>query len=284
MAILSANMAEFFDRLPQGDFGHHTFIARLTLRAAMHQSDFEKAHAYCIEVDKEFTRRPLQPNEIRNALTGAYQILSGEKIISPTKRVSIDTGISSNAKGKPEDLEMLQLRSAAIPLNAEEAVSKLFKPDQWINIQADKFNTMIKSAGDWGISQGVGQMEFISYNPFKDIGPRVKENAGERMYLVHEIDDPTWTKADQIGPALALESICPLKMIVDSGGQSLHCWYDWIPGKAEQFKHMSMKLGADPSIYNSPLGLVRLPWGTRKPKTEKGEKYSAIQPILFWRE
>ena len=108
--------------------------------------------------------------------------------------------------------------------------------------------------------------------------------SGERMYLVHEIDDPTWTKADQIGPALTLESICPLKMIVDSGGQSLHCWYDWIPGKAEQFKHMSMKLGADPSIYNSPLGLVRLPWGTRKPKTEKGERYSAQQPILFWRE
>jgi site-specific DNA-cytosine methylase len=42
--------------------------------------------------------------------------------------------------------------------------------------------------------------------------------------------------------------------------------------------------GADPSIYNSPLGLVRLPWGTRKPKTEKGEKYTAQQPILFWRE
>ena len=91
MAILSADMAGFFDRLPQGDFGHHTFIARLTLRAAMHQSDFEKAHDYCIEVAKEFTRRPLQPNEIRNALTGAYQILSGEKIISPTKKVSIDT-------------------------------------------------------------------------------------------------------------------------------------------------------------------------------------------------
>ena len=48
MAILSADMAGFFDRLPQGDFGHHTFIARLTLRAAMHQSDFEKAHDYCL--------------------------------------------------------------------------------------------------------------------------------------------------------------------------------------------------------------------------------------------
>jgi hypothetical protein len=167
-------MAGFFDRLPTGDFGHHTFIARLTLRAAMHQSDFEKAHDYCIEVAKEFSRRPLQPNEIRNALTGAYQILSGEKIITPTKRVSIDTGISTNAKGKPEDLEMLQLRSSAIPLNAMEAVSKLFQSDQWINIQADKFNSLIKTAGDWAISQGVGQMEFISYNPFKHIGPRSK--------------------------------------------------------------------------------------------------------------
>ena len=68
-------MAGFFDRLPQGDFGHHLFIARLTLRVATLQSDFEKAHDYCLEVAKEFTRRPLQPNEIRNALTGAYQIL-----------------------------------------------------------------------------------------------------------------------------------------------------------------------------------------------------------------
>ena len=284
MAILQKDMAGFFDRLPQGDFGHHNFIARLTLRAAMYQSDYEKAYEYCQLVASEFTRRPLQRKEIQNALTSAYQILSGEKVLNSQKKVSIDTTISTSSKGKPEDLEMLQLRSSAIPLNAEEAVSKLFKPDQWINIQADKYNTMIKTAGDWAISQGVGQMEFISYNPFKDIGPRIKENTGDRMYLVHEIDDPTWTKAEQVGPALALEAICPLKMIVDSGGQSLHCWYDWIPGKFEQFRHMSIKLGADPSIYNSPLGLVRLPWGTRKPKTEKGEKYSAIQPILFWRE
>ena len=160
----------------------------------MYQSDYEKAYEYCQLVASEFTRRPLQERDSKRTHL-AYKSSRWESS-KQSEKVSIDTIISTSSKGKPE---ISRCFSSAPPpfLECRGGGFQLFKPDQWINIQADKYNTMIKTAGDWAISQGVGQMEFISYNPFKDIGPRIKENTGDRMYLVHEIDDPTWTKANR---------------------------------------------------------------------------------------
>jgi len=98
--------------------------------------------------------------------------------------------------------------------------------------------------------------------------------------FTHEIDDKGISFEQQLGFIQQLENIAPLKMIVNSGGKSLHAWFHWIAGKRDEFLTLSQKLGGDSRFANSSQ-LCRLPWGTRR---KEGERYSAIQPILFWRE
>ena len=54
-----------------------------------------------------------------------------------------------------------------------------------------------------------------------------------------------------------------LKMIVNSGGKSLHAWFKWTPGNKKAFLELSQKLGGDPR-FKLMNQLCRLPWGTQQ--------------------
>ena len=286
MAILKSNAEAFFGKLPAGDVGHHFMLSRLTIFAANHQSDYDVALKYCQAIAEQFPRRPAKPNELEHLLIGAYQIISGEKIIGPKLPfVKKDEKVANDMLGKPGDYERLILRSDPIPGNAAEAIAKLFEPSDMLCIQPDRYKPTLAFASEWASRPDLSAFQFISHNPLIDhADSRKSENFKSPRYLVHEIDDKGISHEQQLGPALALEKVCPLKMIVNSGGKSLHCWYQWIPGRKEQFRRLSIKLGADPSIYTTPLHLVRLPLGTREPDPERGQPFPAEQPIIFWKD
>jgi hypothetical protein len=54
---------------------------------------------------------------------------------------------------------------------------------------------------------------------------RCHANVAARRWIVAEFDGPDVDKRAQAKLASVLAMGLPLKMAVDSGGKSLHCWY-----------------------------------------------------------
>jgi hypothetical protein len=166
-------------------------------------------------------------------------------------------------------------------MNAGEAVSKLFDPSEYIFIQrqvAEKGRLL--PASDWIAQPDLSQYQFITYNTF----PSQATNRSEsqvlgRKYLLHETDDPSLSFEQQLGLIKRLENEAELKMIVNSGGKSLHAWFKWTPGNKKAFLELSQKLGGDPR-FKLMNQLCRLPWGTRR----KEASLPAAQPIIFWKD
>jgi hypothetical protein len=166
-------------------------------------------------------------------------------------------------------------------MNAGEAVSKLFDPSEYIFIQrqvAEKGRLL--SASDWIAQPDLSQYQFITYNTFPaDATNRSEAQVLGRKYLLHETDDPSLTFEQQLGLIKRLEKEAELKMIVNSGGKSLHAWFKWTPGNKKAFLELSQKLGGDPR-FKLMNQLCRLPWGTRR----KEANLPAAQPIIYWKD
>jgi len=70
----------------------------------------------------------------------------------------------------------------------------------------------------------------------------------------------------------------PLLMVVDSGGKSLHAWWDIDGldfGWQREWFYETVPLGTDPTIFDSNNQFVRMPWGTR-------EVTNIRQSVIFW--
>ena len=166
-------------------------------------------------------------------------------------------------------------------MNAGEAVSKLFDLDESIFVQrqvAEKGRLL--PVTDWIAQPDLSQYQFITYNTF----PAQATNRSEaqvlgRKYLLHETDDPSLSFEQQLGLIKRLENEAELKMIVNSGGKSLHAWFKWTPGNKKAFLELSQKLGGDPR-FKLMNQLCRLPWGTRR----KEANLPAAQPIIYWKD
>ena len=93
---------------------------------------------------------------------------------------------------------------------------------------------------------------------------RCIENTGPREYLVIESDIGT-NKYEQARLISYLATKAPLALVVDSGGKSLHGWFDCrgVPSyRVARFMQFAVWLGADHHLW-IPCQWVRMPGGTR---------------------
>jgi hypothetical protein len=70
----------------------------------------------------------------------------------------------------------------------------------------------------------------------------------------------------------------PLVMVVDSGGKSLHAWWDIRRMTYQQqyeWFFQWVPLSADPAIFKTNNQFVRMPWGTREVRGYQ-------QPVIYW--
>jgi hypothetical protein len=89
------------------------------------------------------------------------------------------------------------------------------------------------------------------------------DNTGPRHYLVTEFDQGTFE--EQYKLIFYLANDAPLVLICESGGKSLHAWFnvkDADPLKTLMFMQNAVSLGADPRTWLASQ-FVRLPDGTR---------------------
>ena len=171
-------------------------------------------------------------------------------------------------------------------LTAQEALSELFAPDELVCGAWVVERPIVTRTADW---YKAGLAQFVCANPMRalqvytDEGKRqrrCKANVLTRRWLVAEFDQPDFNKAVQARLISALSLLLPLKLVVDSGGKSLHAWFR-CEGLSEQeagrFFYTACALGADRTLWDASK-FVRMPGGTRMKDAQR-----IRQKIIYWR-
>ena len=141
----------------------------------------------------------------------------------------------------------------------------------------------VKSVAEW-TQENLNDMQFIcpAHLKCREMG-RCIDKVEHRHFLVYESDrDGLASNWDgQAGCIDRLSKDMRLKMVVYSGGKSLHAWFDISTRRKDQvqnFLGLCIQLGADPAALR-PAQLVRMPWGIRK---EAGEIKTKKQKVIFY--
>jgi len=283
MATLKGDLRRCLENLPGGLLSHHDVILKLSLVVTKYTQDEQTAVNIIERLLSEISHRPNQPHEIRNAVRGAYIRHHNPNLPSnPIQVVPPDPSLKENNLGEHGLFEKYVLRSDLIPQNAAQAVAKLFSPNESIFIQkAVAERGALMAVSDWINQPDLDDYQFITYNCFPaDATNRSESQVEGRKYLLHETDDPSLSFEQQLGLIKRLETEAELKMIVNSGGKSLHAWFHWTPGNKASFLELSQKLGGDPR-FKLMNQLCRLPWGTRR---KECEPFPVRQEVIFWKE
>ena len=252
----------------------HAFLLAFTVQIARAMPDFDEAYAYCEKALAHFGRRGLQPNELTNALAGAYERSGRDDVGRGPRRETLEpTGDVAKHYGKAGSVEQLKVKSCQDFLYGDktgELLLDLFEPDEWISIAKNAFDSAgsVKTALEWSACPDLAEYQFICPNAFKpQADSRRAVHAAGWRYMVHEMDDVGVDFDQQVGPLLALGKILPLKLVTFSAGKSLHAWYS-LAGqqhKAGEFLDASQRLGGAPAVARfTPLS--RLPGGSRPGK------------------
>lgn len=170
-------------------------------------------------------------------------------------------------------------------ITAQEALAGLFAPDELVCGAWVVERPIVKRAAEW---YKAGLAQFVCANPMRalqvytDAGKqqrRCKANVLTRRWIVAEFDQPDFSKAVQARLISALAMLLPLRLVVDSGGKSLHAWFT-CEGLGEQeagrFFYTACALGADRTLWDASK-FVRMPGGIRTKNTQ-----SIRQKIVYW--
>ena len=238
-------------------------------------------------------RRDLQPREVENAVSNAFD--SSPIRRSPSRKVFIPRQVMTSVDSLwPQTLQKLATEGAC-----KDAVSKALKEYHWpvaemveeSPIDARHWSTheilgvcykpsdlicsgplyapKTCSMHDW-LNLGM-KGDLFCPNPMRverginmDGNPseRCRDNVGSRKFNVYECDDTSLdfdTKASLI-KCLWDKTGANLRMVVHSGGKSLHAFFDASENEEMnwQFMSLAVKYGGDPDMYR-PEQQSRLP-------------------------
>lgn len=237
-------------------------------------------------IRKAMTRRPTPPSEITDALRSARR---EERVPSMVWDPRNETAIKAIID-QPWDEVWNEKRTWPVTHNSFKhadskwlSIKPLYKdpstgyfldwlfpgnPLLCIGKTSSLFGTQTKS--EWRMLAGKNSL--IVPSPMSAIAGKTKaghmsehslDNTGPRQYLVTEFD--SGTELEQLKILMHLATYGPLVMIVQSGGKSLHAW--WNATDVEvipllSFMQYAVSLGADPRTW-LPSQFVRMPDGTR---------------------
>ena len=209
--------------------------------------------------------RSLQPGEVRNALKTIRNSVVKVRPRWPFPN-PIDTKRIANLGGGMDALVNSSMVECA---NAGEALRQLFEGDPLLCCGLSSREFATKPRTRWDTPD---RLQFVVPSPMSDkwgetqAGKRSQHtlsNTGPRHYLVVEFDEGTHDSHASLIQHLALHA--PLCMAVDSGGKSIHAWFD-VKERSEdstrRFFQLACQLGADPATWTRSQ-FVRMPQGRR---------------------
>ena len=214
-------------------------------------------------IGKHSSRR-LQTGEVQNALKTIRNSVVKVRPRWPFPN-PIDTKRIANLGGGMDALVNSSMVECA---NAGEALQQLFEGDPLLCIGLSSREFATKPRTLWNPSR----YQFIVPSPMSDkwgetqAGKRSQHtlsNTGPRHYLVVEFDEGSHDSHASVIQHLAFHA--PLCMAVDSGGKSIHAWFDvreWSEAATRKFFQLACQLGADPATWTKSQ-FVRMPQGRR---------------------
>jgi hypothetical protein len=227
----------------------------------------EEAIEIMNEAADKVSRRQPATGEIERAVNFIYQsdVGTGRQWERPSDRVKINRNLIAEFASKG-NISELQGRSGPIPTDTKTILNDLYGKDELLHLAPDIYRGDVKSQSEW-LSDGVDEMQFICPANFKDRkGGRLAENVDYRKYVVFETDDLPNDWDGQAGLLERLAQVMPLRMVVWSGGKSLHGWYSIetrLKDKVQKFYDLAVQLGGDKAVLR-PAQLVRVPNGIRQ--------------------
>ena len=251
----------------------HLWLARAAsgLRNALPR---ERCAAFLREVCGRWVgHRPVPEREILAAVALAYESEAGGRGPRTTADWPEASKEAVEACLGRADVPPLFAPSVDTGIGAGEALAGLFLSGERVCGGWDCELPVVQEAGRWAASAGSAQ--FVVSNPMKGQTALTKEgkpsarcqaNVAVRRWVVAEFDGPEVDKRAQAKLASVLARGLPLKMVVDSGGKSLHCWYaceGLDEREAARFFWAAVALGADATRWD-PCGWVRMPGGVRR--------------------
>lgn len=171
-------------------------------------------------------------------------------------------------------------------VSAKDALNALFKAGELVcaGMMCERPDARLRDDWDFPAAQ-----QYVCANPLK--GPtgltkdgrpsvRCQSNIAVRRWIIAECDDPALNKGMQAKILTVLARALPLRLVVDSGGKSLHGWF-FCEGLDEcavaKFFGLACVLGADLTRWDK-CGWVRMPGGVRV----KGDKTRVRQRVVYF--
>ena len=263
----------------RGGIEFHQTILDLTLRCPELFPAPEAAAKYCETAANQFARRPLQPNEIQNALTGAYAKRNEDPSAPKSPKLPPSPQLIQTHRGREGDLDALRISSDLTIRTAGQALAKLYHPTDWICLSKAIDRPEFDFAENWIEKPDLHEYQFIVPSTYtQGCLSKAQQGVQETFWLTHEVDDPNLDLEAQIGLALKLADLLPLQMVVWSAGKSLHAWFDFRsqdPAAKTAFHALSAQLGGDRAMQR-PTQPARLPLGTRPGK--------GTQDLIFFKK
>lgn len=253
---LSAEKCAAFLRRCCDEFVHHRPVPDSEIEGAI-----QLAYGSQTKVQHNFGRRPVEWPE--SDLSIIAKVLSD---VTPRFDPMIDTG-----------------------LEAHDVLPKLFLPGELVCSGRNAERAMVRPL--YESIQDAQFLQFVVVNPMRGRtgtnyqgkpSARCQNNTAMRRYLVAEFDDPNLSKSQQAQLITKLSTFAPLVMVVDSGGKSLHGWFqvDHYNAKDQvRFFCLACLLGADQTRWDI-CGWLRMPGGLRLVEGHP----SVRQRILFFHQ
>ncbi len=172
-------------------------------------------------------------------------------------------------------------------LSPADVLPRLFRPGELVCTGVSSERAVVRPVE--AAVADAHEAQFICVNPMRGVvaanhagrpSARCQNNVRARRFLVAEFDDTSITKRQQAQLATALGEVAPLVMAVDSGGKSIHAWFDVERmGRRDQarFFVVACLLGADRTRWDL-CGWLRMPGGLRV----KADGSRVRQKILYW--
>jgi len=247
----------------------HTWIFRVALHMRWYHTSeatvkFLRAH---VNNPMWVGRRPTD-EEIGKAVRKAYSATAEES----TDMVRIDwPPMSADAVLRVlTETEPVTLTPTGV--TAAEAIAALWKPDDLVCAGIDNRTAQTVTRQELLSTCDPAQLQFVVPSPMSarrgetrdgHASSRCLANSGPRRHLVVESD--ALTKPDQAKVLAHIAKVVPMVMVVDSGGKSLHGWFD-----VRELQELAQavvfawacRLGADPHTWTR-CQWVRMPGGTR---------------------
>ena len=298
-AKCKVDLAKLKDYPRNGIHHHHMVLASYCKGVGVHES--EAVHLLHNKYKEKPQRRTLQLNEIENAVANAYKSSpisiktfgQGIVVTPQFEKTSSDSFWNNEMPLPKEESSPLAIKRAisATPWSLEDMFEdspfRLWKcePAEILNLLFDPTDLiccgsvsrfMTRTTEEWLKEKGVGEQ--IVPNPSrvreginKQGKPSVhcRDATGERRYIVIESDDESLSFNEKASLIRYLrdEARAELKMVVHSGGKSLHGWFKATGDSHLDYEFMKVAciLGADPRMW-LPEQLARTPNAVREEK------------------